>query len=97
MIIRLEIQDGHMYEKWTSVSPCSSDPVPAQLLVSTAAAALHLLHARGLVREDAPYANACALYVIRAGVLSRLDEAGGVLRTRTRPMLKSTNRVRAHT
>ena len=28
------------------------------------------------MREDAPHAAACALYIIRAGVLARLDEAG---------------------
>jgi hypothetical protein len=30
----------------------------------------------GVSREDAPHAAACALYVIRAGVLPRLDEGG---------------------
>ena len=55
--------------------------VPARLLVGMtsrvyAAIAECMLQGGGMAREDAPHAEACALHVLRRGVIARLDEPG---------------------
>ena len=59
----------------------SGKSVPARLLVGMTsqvygAIADALEGPGGMAREDAPHAEACALHVLRCGVIARLDEPG---------------------
>ena len=61
----------------------SGKSIPAALLISAAGRLYGALGAAaygsggiGMAREDVPHAEACALHVLRCGILARLDEGG---------------------
>ena len=59
----------------------SGKSIPAALLISAAALLYGALGeaaygSGGMAREDVPHAEACALHVLRCGILAQLDEGG---------------------
>ena len=61
----------------------SGKSIPAALLISAAGRLYGALGAAaygsggiGMAREDVPHAEACALHILRCGILARLDEGG---------------------